>query len=461
MATLTQAALPPFVRRAREPRSWPIRPSDIVVVLTAIGLVVAGMWVVHGGLDRLGTPAGLATGLGQITALIGTYLALAQIVLMARVPWVDHVVGSDRLMAWHRRLGIGTITLILAHIVLTTAGWAMSSGSRVVDEFVALNGIWDILIASVGTVLLVTVAVTSIRAVRRRLSYETWYGLHLYAYIGIALSFLHQVTVGADFIGDSLAVAFWVGLYVVTFGLLVWHRVLTPIRVSARHQLRVAAVVPEARGVVSIYLSGRSLEKLPVAAGQFFHIRFLRHGGWWRPHPFSISSAPNGEYLRLTIKDLGDDTHRMMTMPVGTPVFIEGPYGAFTPRVVTRGHAVMLAGGMGVTPLQSIFEALPPGEQHVTFLYREGDAADTIFREELLALAAGHGATLRFLEGHRGSPGMPIDPLAPEWLYRHAPHVLEADVLVCGSRSFTERVLSSLKTLRVPDHQVHAERFGY
>ena len=171
MATLTQAALPPFVRRAREPRSWPIRPSDIVVVLTAIGLVVAGMWVVHGGLDRLGTPAGLATGLGHVTALIGTYLALAQIVLMARVPWVDHVVGSDRLMAWHRRLGIGTITLILAHFILTTAGWAMSSGSRVVDEFVALNCIWDILIASVGTVLLVTVAVTSIRAVRRRLSY--------------------------------------------------------------------------------------------------------------------------------------------------------------------------------------------------------------------------------------------------------------------------------------------------
>ena len=69
----------------------------------------------------LGTPAGLATGLGQITALIGTYLALAQIVLMARVPWIDHVVGSDRLMAWHRWLGIGTITLILSHVVLTTA----------------------------------------------------------------------------------------------------------------------------------------------------------------------------------------------------------------------------------------------------------------------------------------------------------------------------------------------------
>jgi predicted ferric reductase len=297
--------------------------------------------------------------------------------------------------------------------------------------------------------------------VRRRLSYETWYGLHLYAYVGIALSFLHQVTVGADFIGDELAVWFWIGLYVITFGLLLWYRMLTPIRVSARHRLRVAAVVNEAQGVVSIYLAGRDLDRLAVHAGQFFHVRFLRQGGWWRPHPFSISAAPNGEYLRLTIKDLGDDTHRMMTMPIGTPVFVEGPYGAFTPNVVRREHVVMLAGGVGVTPLRSIFEALPEGRHQVTFLYREGEAAETIFREELLALAARHGATVRFLEGHRGSCEMPVDPLSPECLAASASDIVDADILICGSRSFTERVLSSLKTLQVPADQIHAERFGY
>ncbi len=462
MATLTQAGHPPVARPSPAlPRTWPFRPADIVAVLLTGGLLVAGMWVVHGGLDRTGTPAGLATGLGQITALMGTYLALAQIVLMARVPWIDHVVGSDTLMTWHRRLGIGTIALILGHVVLTTAGWAMSSGGGVVAEFLALNETWEVLIATVGTVLMTMVAVTSIRAVRRRLSYETWYGLHLYAYIGIALAFLHQVTVGADFIGDSVAVWFWIGLYVITFGLLIWYRLLAPIRVSARHRLRVGAVVQEAQNVVSIYLIGRDLDQLPVHAGQFFHVRFLRRAGWWRPHPFSISAAPNGEYLRVTIKDLGDDSHRMMAMPVGTPVFIEGPYGAFTPDVVRRPHVVMLAGGVGVTPLRSIFEALPPGRHHITFLYREGEPAETIFREELLALAARHGATVRFLEGHRGSPAMPVDPLAPEWLYRHAPHITDADVLICGSRSFTECVLRSLHALHVPPSQIHAERFGY
>ncbi len=461
MATLTHSGPAPVGRHLAQPRTWPIRPTDIVVTLFAAGLLVAGMWVAHGGLDQLGTPAGLMTGLGQVTALIGTYLALAQIVLMARVPWIDHVVGSDKLMAWHRWLGIGTITLILTHVLLTTTGWAMSSGSGVVAEFLAMNELWDVLIATVGTALLTIVAITSIAAVRRRLAYETWYGLHLYAYLGIVLAFGHQIAIGADFIGDPVALWFWIGLYAVTFGLLIWYRVLTPMRTSARHRLRVAAVVREAPSVVSIYLTGRDLHELPLRAGQFFHVRFLRRGGWWRPHPFSISAAPNGEYLRLTIKDLGDDSHRMLSMPAGTPVFIEGPYGAFTREVIKRDRVVMLAGGVGVTPLRAIFEDLEPGSQHITFLYREGNPAETIFREELLALAARHRAEVRFLEGHRGSPAMPVDPMEPRWLRSLAPHIAGSDVLVCGSRSFTECVLASLDTLGVPARHIHAERFGY
>lgn len=469
MATLTPAAPLPLAqhppradaRRAPLPRSWPIRTTDIVAVLIGAGLLVVGMWVRHGGLEQLGTPSGLATGLGQLTALVGTYLALAQIVLMARVPFIDHVVGSDRLMAWHRWLGRGTVSLLVAHVVLTTIGWSTGSGAGVLEEFIAMNASWDLFIATVGLVLLVMVALTSMAAIRRRLAYETWYGLHLYAYLGIALAFAHEITLGGDLVGDPVALGYWIGLYVVTFGLLIWYRVLAPIRLSARHRLRVVAVVPEARNVVSIYLTGRDLDRLPVRAGQFFHIRFLRGGGWWRPHPFSISAAPDGASLRMTIKDLGDDSHRMMAMPIGTPVFIEGPYGAFTSALLTRPRTVMLAGGVGVTPLRAILEELPPGRGRTTLLYREGEPAEVIFGRELADIAARTGADVRILAGHRGTARMPHDPMAPEALARMVPDIADADILICGSRSFTECVLRSLHRLGVPARQIHAERFGY
>ena len=126
------------------------------------------------------------------------------------------------------------------------------------------------------------------------MSYETWYGLHLYAYLAIALGFLHQLFVGADFIHDPIAVGFWVALYVATVALILVFRIGQPVWLSARHRLRVANIVTEAPGVISIYLTGRELDRLAVRSGQYFVWRFLTRDGWWRGHPFSISSAPNG-----------------------------------------------------------------------------------------------------------------------------------------------------------------------
>ncbi len=451
----------PRVGRPPLPRHWPIDSLDIGLVLIANGVVVTGMWVRHGGVEQLGTLAGLATGAGQLTALLGTYLSLVGLLLMARVPWVDHVVGSDRLMAWHRRVGFTTLWLLLAHFALTTVGWALGSGRSVAAELLDLLSIWDVLAATVGLTLLGLVGATSIRAARRRLEYETWYGMHLFAYLGVALAFMHQLTMGSDLVADPLAMWYWVSLYVATFGLLLVYRLVAPIRLSLRHRLRVANVVREAPDVVSIYVTGRHLEQLPVRAGQFFHVRFLTGGGWWRPHPFSISAAPNGAWLRFTVKALGDDTLRMQTLATGVPVFIEGPYGSFTAAVIRRRRVVMLAGGVGVAPLRAILEELSPAPGSITLLYRDGAPEGVLFREELAALAKIQGADVRFLVGHRGSALMPQDPLGPDVLRRLVPDIRDADVLLCGSRSFTRCTLASLRSLGVPSSHIHAERFGY
>ena len=113
------------------------------------------------------------------------------------------------------------------------------------------------------------------RAARARLSYELWHGIHLYAYLAIALTFAHQLVVGADFADDPVARLYWIGLYVLASATILVFRFGQPIRASLRHRLRVANVVREGPGVVSIYLTGRDLDRLAIRSGQYLVCRFL------------------------------------------------------------------------------------------------------------------------------------------------------------------------------------------
>ena len=220
-----RAVHPPIPRAQRPravplPRTWSVTAVEIVLILVANGVLILAMWVRHGGLDQLSTFGGILTGVGQVTALFGTYLALIQLVLMSRSPWLDQVFGMDRLAAAHRWIGFATVWLLLGHGVFTTIGYGIGDRQNPVAEFLTLVTTYPyVLMATVSGGLFAAVAISSIRAARRRLSYETWYGIHLYAYLAIALGFLHQLFVGTDFIHDPVAVAYWVALYAVTVAL--------------------------------------------------------------------------------------------------------------------------------------------------------------------------------------------------------------------------------------------------
>jgi predicted ferric reductase len=442
------------------PRSWPVRPSDLGLIVGGNALLIVGMWIRHGGLNDLGSAAALFTAAGQLTALLGTYAAIVQIVLMSRSPWLDQLFGVDRLVFWHRWLGFGALWLILGHILFTTTGWALGDGSTFFGETWSLLTTYPwILAAWVGTGLFVLVAVSSIRAARARVSYETWFFIHLYAYLAIALAFLHEVVVGTDFADDPLAAWYWTALYAVAAALIVVFRVGQPLRLAWRHRLRVAAVTREGPGVVSVYVTGRDLDRLAVRAGQYFLWRFLAGGGWWRAHPFSISAAPNGEYLRFTVKAAGDWTDAIQRLRPGTRVFAEGPYGAFTGARRTQPRVVLIAGGIGISPLRALLEELPAAVGGLTLIYRASSWDDVVFRAELDTLMQLRGASVYYLIGRRSE--LHADPLGPANLARLVPDLPAQDVFICGSPGMTEQVRRSLSALGVPRRQVHSERFAY
>ncbi len=441
------------------PRIWSIGAFEIVGILVGNGLLIAAMWIRHGGLEQLTTLGGSLTALGQVTALYGTYLALIQLVLMSRSPWLDQVFGMDGLAAAHRWLGFATVWLLLGHAALTTTGYALGDGTNVFAELWTLVTTYPyVLMATVSAGLFVALAISSVRAARRRLSYETWYGIHLYAYLAIALGFLHQLFVGADFTTDQIAAAYWIGLYVVAVALILAFRVGAPIRMSLRHQLRVTNVVAEGPNVVSIYISGRDMDRLAVRSGQYFVWRFLTRDGWWRGHPFSISSAPNGRWLRITVKGLGDWSRQLQTMPIGTRVFVEGPYGVLTGARRTQPKVLLIAGGIGIAPLRALLEALPAKPGDLTLLYRVREERDIVYRAELETLARSRGARVHYIVGRRDAGRDRLDGASLE---RLVPDLAAHDVYLCGPVAMMRSVERTLRDLGLPRRQIHVERFAY
>ena len=422
--------------------------------------LIVGMWLRHGGIDTASGPGGIATAAGQLTGLLGTYAVLLELLLMARLPWLERYAGFDRLAIWHRWNGFLAVNLLVAHTVLITVGYAAADHKTLwaqTRDFVSNYA--DVLMAFVALAILIAVGVTSARAARRRLRRETWYFVHLYAYLAVALGFAHQLAVGNDFVTDPLARAWWVALYLAVTAILVYWRLVKPWRFNARHRLKVKRVIREAPGVVTISFSGRHLGAIDAQAGQFFLWRFLTRDNWWKTHPFSLSAAPTARDLRISVKDLGDMSHELQSIRRGTPVFAEGPFGTFTAQRRTGRPTLFIAGGIGITPIRAILDDLP-SRSDCTLLYRVNHEADVVFAKELEDLKSRKGVDVRYLIGSEIGDDQ-TDQLGIPAIMRLVPDVIERDCFVCGPPAMVDAVRRRLRAIGVPDSSLHFERFEF
>jgi predicted ferric reductase len=442
----------PVGRARRRVTGW-----DVSVLVAANAIAVVGLWWRQGGLREVHDIAGLLTSLGRVTGLLGALLALVQLLLLARIPVLD-VIGLDRVETWHRRNGGACLALLIAHTVLVTAGYALTDDvalSRETGDL--LTRYSGVLLATIGLGLLVAVVVTSVVVVRRRLDYRVWHAVHISTYVAVALAFSHQLATGHEFLRQPVARAYWWALYAATLAALVAFRLVLPVDRSLRHGLRLERVVHEAPGVVSLEIGGERLDRLRVLSGQFLHWRFLARGHWWETHPFSLSAAPDGLRLRITVKELGDYTARLASLQPGTRVIVEGPCGGFTSAARRRARVALIAGGMGIAPIRALLEDTPGEPGTIAVIYRAASEDDVLFREELDELSRRRGAELHYVLGERRGDEI----LSAEHLQALVPDIASRDVYVCGPRSMTEATRTSLRRAGVPRRHIISEGFAW
>jgi ferredoxin-NADP reductase/DMSO/TMAO reductase YedYZ heme-binding membrane subunit len=429
-------------------------------------LLVTYWWATGGGIQDLGAWASGLTSTGRLTGLLASDLLLVQVLLMSRLPALEHAFGQDELARVHRLVGFTSFNLMIAHIGLITWGYAAGRLSATPGELWTLTVDFPgMLLAAAGTVCLVMVVVTSIKAARRKLRYESWHLLHLYAYLGVGLALPHQLWTGQDFLASPARTVFWWGLWIASAGaVLVW-RVAIPLWRSAACGLRVTSVAPEGDGLLSVYMTARRGTTMPVEAGQFFNFRFVSGTGWTRAHPYSLSAAPDGRNLRITVKVVGDGSAALRLLRPGTRVLIEGPYGRLSARARTQRKVALIGAGVGVTPLRALAEELDYAPGDAVLLYRYS-GSNPLFRRELETLAAERGLEVVWLPGHRRAAGSWLgdgigaaSDLAA--LTSWAPDIAGRDVYVCGPEPWADDVRRTTEAAGLPTDRFHVESFGW
>jgi predicted ferric reductase len=437
----------------------PVVPAIVWSLLLGNLVAIVWLWWHGGNVAGVHSTGEALTSVARITGLLGAYGALLQIVLLSRIPWLERIAGFDRLSVWHRWNGKATLVLVLAHVFFSVWGYASMDRYSIGKEITTMlgGGIYPGMItATVGTGLMVAVVATSLVIVRRRLRYEAWYAVHFTAYAAIALAWFHQIPTGNELVLNETAADYWRALYVAALALVVGYRVLRPALNTFRYGLRVAEVVDEGPGVVSLHLRGRGLDRLGAQPGQFFLWRFLDRHRWWSAHPFSLSAAAEPDLLRITVKAAGDFTSRIGSVVPGTRVVAEGPLGQFTEAVRRSEKALLIAGGIGITPVRALAEQ---ARGDVVLVYRVLREEDAVLLDELETIAAERGLRLELVAGDHATPEG-RDLLSPAHLRELVPDLRDRDVYVCGPPGMTDAIVRTLRSAGVKRRHIHSERFA-
>ncbi len=421
-------------------------------LMLAVGLRVAPA-------DRWET-AGAALGLSGLAALA------VQFVTSGRFELISGHLGIDKIMAFHKVSAWWVLIALLLHPILYVTPTTLEDPDLGFERLVTYltlphyrSGV--VAIAALGVLVLTS-------AFRERLPwrYEIWRASHvILAMVAIGAGLHHAVAVGRFSAQGSLqglwliagvAVAAAIGtLYGVRWLLL------------HRRRWRLASVTRRADRLWELDIRPESgTPSLRYRAGQFV---WMSEGTRRFPlfdHPFSIADSPLRPGISLIIKEVGDFTRSIGTLPPGTAIGIDGPYGDFVLEGRDCDGILMIAGGAGIGPIMGLLrDLLVRGDTRpVGLAYAAGTPANFACMEEIEAAKARLDLRAMLVseesdEDWQGAVGRLdherlsalLDGLDPA----------RSVALICGPGPMVAAVSDALLDLGIPMNRIVYERFDY
>jgi len=398
---------------------------------------------------------------GKMFGLLAAALVLLQFPLSAKLRFLDRVFGLHRVLIAHRVAGLFTAVFATLHPMFLYAPEAKTLGTIRLD-------IWPALI---GVLLLIGIWVGACLALRRAflgLPYQVWYRFHrLGMFSAVVLVAVHALNVTGDLRHGWPLYVLLIAL--ILYGaLFAWTKTIK-LKALKRNRYSVSKVSSAGRDTYAAELSPRQGDVFAYAPGQFAFVTFHSESLPVERHPWTISSTPTQpQSLVFTIKCSGDFTAYIGRLKTGDTAEIDGPYGLFSYLASDRDpdrELVMIAGGVGVTPMLSMLRYMVDADRlrKATLIWSNRTEADILCREEIETLKA---KLPNFAVHHvlseqpdfQGRTGHLNRAMLNELLISAS---REAAIFLCGPPPMMDSVCRDLRKIGYSPRTTFTERFSY
>jgi predicted ferric reductase len=414
--------------------------------LAALVLLPLVPWLLAGSVEDRFSGAATLKSVANLAALFGIAAWALTLVLASRIRPVERAVGGvERLYPLHRRLGVLVAILAATHVVFLT----LHAGSDALDLYLPEAGV-SVFSGVIAFVLLIGFVVTS---VTRRLGYPTFVLLQRLLGLTFLVGAFHTFAVHGT-LDSAPALTVYLGCLTAAGIASLLYRLIGARLGVGRRDYEVAEVRRLDDDVVEIVLApvGRPLE---FRAGQFVYATFHQSGIPPESHPFTISSPPGPDSLRLAVKRLGDFTGSVMTLRPGSRAQLEGPFGRFCVTSDGARAQTWIAGGIGITPFLSWARSLN-GPMAADLYYCTPRAEHAHFLEELFDIADRY-PSFRVIPIRKTSLGH----LSVNDIEAVNPNLSDGHIFICGPPTLVENLTTGFVARGMPPGRIHSEIFDF
>ncbi|MFZ6015653.1 MAG: ferric reductase-like transmembrane domain-containing protein [Patescibacteria group bacterium] len=390
--------------------------------------------------------------LGQIAGLVGAVLLSLNFILSTRLKSLEKIFkGLNDVYIKHELLGRIAVILLLAHPLLLISKYASWSLNDILG-FLLPGKYWDV---NYGILALAWMVILIVITLYLRPRYDIWKITHKFMGLALILAGLHIWLIPSH-TATYLPLRFYILILIALAIAAYTYKTLLGWLVAPKIKMEVIEVKLLNHNVTEVTLKPKT--KFDFESGQFCFISFDDKNLGRESHPFSFVSAPHESAIRIAIKDLGDYTKLIKQLKPGATAKVEGPFGIFNYKNSRLRQQIWIAGGIGITPFQSMAEDLlkRKADYEVDLFYAANDEEDAVYIDRLREISRELKAKFRVHDHFFNEKGF----LSADEVNTKATGVKDKDIFICGPPKMMDMMASQLQQLGVEKEMLHMERFS-